>query len=186
MLLPHGLAGRIRRIEVYGRDSDTVMAGQCAAINVGHWDHREIRRGDVIATPGYFSAEEWYVGRLRLLPREQLALKSGGRSSSTPARRKCWPRSIRSISPTISAPGEYFVQFRTERPIVAGPGDHFIIRSLSPLWTIGGGVILEATPQRLKRNRPKLIEGLSEQLAALSDDRALVEHCVRRAGPCLR
>ena len=31
VLLPHNITGRIRRIEVYGQTSDTVMAGQCAA-----------------------------------------------------------------------------------------------------------------------------------------------------------
>ena len=180
-LLPHGLAGRIKRIEVYGRDSDVVLAGQCAAVNVGHWDRREIGRGDVIATPGYFSAEEWYVGRLRVLPRERIALKSGGSVKFHTGTSETLATIYPLDQATISAPGEYFAQFRMERPIVAGPGDHFIIRSLSPLWTIGGGVILEATPQRLKRNRPNLIESLGERLAALSDDRALVEHSVRRA-----
>ena len=71
--------GRIRRIEVYGRPSDTVMAGQCAALNVGRWDHHAIRRGDTLAVPGYFSAEEWYAATLRLLPRPKLHLKNGAR-----------------------------------------------------------------------------------------------------------
>ena len=30
LLLPQGIVGRIRQIQVYGRSSDTVMAGQCA------------------------------------------------------------------------------------------------------------------------------------------------------------
>ncbi|MFZ5832225.1 MAG: SelB C-terminal domain-containing protein, partial [Planctomycetota bacterium] len=180
-LLPHGLMGRIKRIEVYGRASDTVLAGQCAAVNVGHWDRREIGRGDVIAVPGYFAPEEWYVCRLKVLPRERIALKSGGAvkfhtgTSETPA--TIYPLD----QPAISAAGDYFAQFRMERPVVAGPGDHFIIRSLSPLLTVGGGVILEATPQRLKRGRPNLIEGMCERLAVVGDDCALVELCVRRA-----
>ena len=32
LLLPQGIVGRIRQIQVYGRSSDTVMAGQCAAL----------------------------------------------------------------------------------------------------------------------------------------------------------
>ena len=37
-------------------------------------------------------------------------------------------------------PGEEaFIQLRLEEPIVALPGDHFVIRSYSPLFTIGGG-----------------------------------------------
>ena len=77
VLLPQNLAGRIRRIEVYGQTSDTVMAGQCAALNVGHWDHHAIHRGDVLTVPGYFSPQQWHLCSLRLLPREKLLLKSG-------------------------------------------------------------------------------------------------------------
>ena len=35
-------------------------------------------------------------------------------------------------------------QLRTKRPIVAGPGDPFILRTFAPVQTIGGGTILEA------------------------------------------
>ena len=75
VVLPHGLTGRIKRIEVYGHVSDTVLAGQCAAVNVGHWESQAIRRGDAVTLPGYFSPEVWYLCHLRLLPREKLHLK---------------------------------------------------------------------------------------------------------------
>lgn len=77
VLLPQGEAGRVRRIEVYGRTSEAVKAGQCAAINVGHWEHTTIGRGDTVTLPGYFTPAEWYVCQLRLLPREKLLLKNG-------------------------------------------------------------------------------------------------------------
>ena len=77
VLLPQNLTGRIRRIEVYGQPADTVMAGQCAALNVGHWDHHAIRRGDTLTVPGFFTPAEWFVCSIRLLPREKLLLKSG-------------------------------------------------------------------------------------------------------------
>ena len=38
VLLPQNVTSRIRRIEVYGQPSETVLAGQCAAINLGHCD----------------------------------------------------------------------------------------------------------------------------------------------------
>jgi len=69
-LLPQGITGRIRGIEVYGRTSDTVKAGQCAALNVRQLDQRTISRGDTLTVPGYFSAGKWFVCTLRLLPFE--------------------------------------------------------------------------------------------------------------------
>ena len=77
VLLPQNFTSRIKRIEVYGQPGDTVLCGQCAAINLGHCDAKEIRRGDVLTLPGYFTPQEFYVCRLRLLPLEKISLKSG-------------------------------------------------------------------------------------------------------------
>ena len=62
VLLPHNITSRIKRIEVYGQPSDTVLAGQCAAINLGHCDAKEVRRGDVLTAARLFHA----AGVLRL------------------------------------------------------------------------------------------------------------------------
>ena len=51
VLLPENVTGRIRRVEVYGQPSDAVKAGQCAALNVGHWGHHAIHRGDTLTSP---------------------------------------------------------------------------------------------------------------------------------------
>jgi selenocysteine-specific elongation factor len=44
--------------------------------------------------------------------------------------------------------GRAMVQLRLEEPLTALPGDRFIIRSYSPQVTIGGGVILDALPEK--------------------------------------
>ena len=36
VLLPQNVNSRIKRIEVYGQRSDTLLCGQCAAVNLGH------------------------------------------------------------------------------------------------------------------------------------------------------
>ncbi len=55
-----------------------------------------------------------------------------------------------------------FVQLRLEEPIAALPGDRFIIRSYSPQITIGGGVILDALPEKHRlrdaKARPALVK----------------------------
>ena len=54
VLLPQNASSRIKRIEVYGQRSETLLCGQCQAVNLGHLDAKEIHRGDVLAAPGYF------------------------------------------------------------------------------------------------------------------------------------
>jgi selenocysteine-specific elongation factor len=69
---------------------------------------------------------------------------------------------------SIEPGGSDFVQLRLEEPIVALPGDRFIIRSYSPQITIGGGVILDALPEK-HRLRDAHIRPALEQLEGAKD-----------------
>lgn len=181
VLLPQGVAGRIRQIEVYGQPSDTVRAGQCAAVNVRHWDPRTVRRGDTVAVPGYFVPSQWYACKLRMVPEKKLALKSGAQTKFHTGTSEVVAAVYPLHGDRMEPGGEYLVQVRTKTPVVAGPGDHFILRTLSPPRTVGGGMILEALERRLKRNRPNLQEELQQQAEAVTDERRFVEYCVRKA-----
>ena len=181
LLLPHGITSRVKRIEVYGQESQTMMAGQCAAINLVHCDAREITRGNVLTLPGYFTPQEFFLCRMRLLPGERIALKNAAK-----VRFHTGTSEVNAVL-YLFEPGElrgddeHLVQLRTKRPIVAGPGDPFIVRTLSPVQTIGGGIIVEAVQRRLKRNRPGVMEDLKQRAAAVGDDARFVEYAVRTA-----
>jgi selenocysteine-specific elongation factor len=181
VLLPQGTVGRIRRIEVYGRPSDVVLAGQCAALNVGHWDHHAIHRGCTLATPGYFGPESWYAATLRLLGHPKLHLKSGAQVRFHTGTSEVTASVYSLAENQMLGGGEYLVQLRPQTPIVAGPGDRYILRMLSPVATIGGGTIIEAVPRRLKRNWPNVREDLAARAAATGDERHFVEYCTRTA-----
>jgi len=180
-LLPLGTTGRIKGIEVYGQTSDVVKAGQCAALNVRHLEHRSIDRGHVIATPGFFSTHEWYTCKLRLLPLEKLLIKSGAKVKFHTGTSEM----IAAVYPlqgnVLSAGQECIVQLRVETPLVAAPGDRFILRSLSPVRTVGGGMVIEDATRRLKRDRPEVIDDLQRRAEAIGDRRQWVEYCVRVA-----
>ena len=181
-LLPHGGTGRVRRIEVYGRPSDQALAGQCAAVNVGQWEHGAIARGDTVAAPGYFEPAEWYACALRLLPYERIHLKTGARLMFHTGTSEHVVAAYLFDGDLLRAGESGLIQIKASAPFVAGPGDPFIVRSLSPVRTIGGGVIIEAVPHRLKRTDPKLVADLSSRAEAVRDARRFAEYCVRDAG----
>ena len=181
VLLPQESKGQIRRIEVYGRNSGAARAGQCVAINVGHWNYREINRGDVVALPGYFAPRQWFVCDLQLLAHERLTVKSGAHlmfhtgTSAVPA--AIYPLS----GDRLHAGERCLVQIRTQRPVVAGPGDYFIARTPSPVRTIGGGTILEPLAQRVRRNRPEILDEVRDAATVVRDAAGWVEHCLKTA-----
>lgn len=181
VLLPHNVRGRVKTIQVYKRPGNVVLAGQCTAMNIPQLEHSAIERGHVLATPGYFEPRMWCVGRLRLLAHEGAAIKSGTRLKLHTGTSELLAAAYPLESTTVEVGREALVQFRLEAPLVAGPGDRFIVRSLTPVRTIGGGVLIDAMAQRLKRNRPPTPTELSERVQAFGDDPALVECRVRWA-----
>ncbi len=181
ILLPQAMTGRVSAIQVYSREGSVAQAGQCAALNVRHWDHKAIARGNTLTLKGYFAPERWFLCKLRLLPKDGAYLKNATRvkfhtgTSETQA-------VLYLLEGDKLAPGqECFVQARLDEPLVAGPGDKFIVRSLSPVDTIGGGVIIEPIPRKIRRNRPGIVEEIGELADAIEDEAAFVEYAVKHA-----
>jgi selenocysteine-specific elongation factor len=181
VLLPEGLAGRIAGLQAYGRNTDTAMAGQCTAVNIRHWEAKGVERGSVLALPGYFVPEQWFACRLRLLAHENCFLKNAAKVKFHAGTSEI-PGTVYLMEGDRAPPGtECFVQVRLDRPLVAGPTDPFLLRTQSPPQTIGGGIIVEATPGRLKRNRPEVLADLGEQAAAIFQDAAFLQYCLKHA-----
>ena len=115
VLLPGGVRGRIKRIEVYGQTSDAVVAGQCAALNVSHWDPLSIRRGDTLTVPGYFQPSLWHAAWLRLLPRQKLLLKNGTEVRLHTGASETLAKVYSVAREPMQGGGEFLVQLRSER-----------------------------------------------------------------------
>ena len=182
VLLPQGAQGRVRAIQVYGREGPQAMAGQCAAINVPQWEQKDIARGNVVTIGDYFAPGQWYLCKLKLLDHERVDLKNAGRVKfHTGTSETAGVVYLFQESPL--KPGrECLVQVRLNDAIVAGPGDRFIVRSLSPMRTIGGGVVVEVLSKRLKRTHPEVLEDIGERARAVANAKDFVEYCVKSAG----
>ncbi len=181
VLLPQAQRGRLRAIQVYGHDSDDALVGQCAALNVPQWDPKEIRRGNVVTIEDYFAPESWYLCELTLLAQEKSSLKNGAQvkfhtgTSETPA-------SAYLFQDVPLKPGETcLIQVHLSQPVVAGPGDHFILRLPSPARTIGGGLVVEAIPRRLKRTRTEVLDDIHARAEAVKTPRGFIAYCVKTA-----
>ena len=181
VVYPSAMPGRIKAIQVYANKSEHVLCGQCAAVNVPQWEPNRISRGDVITVEGWFSPSEWYLCQLDILKLEGFSLKNGssvkfhtGTSETT--------ASIFLLEGDRAHGGECaIVQVRLGQPIVAGPSDRFILRSLSPVQTIGGGMIVEALDRKLRRSRPEVVEDARLRAEAAKDDTAFAEYAIRTA-----
>ena len=183
VLFPQGIKGRVKAIQVYKRTSETAMVGQCAAISVPQWDYKNIERGCTVALGEYFSPEQWYLCKLRLLPNVKSPLKNG--MSVKFHTGTCDAVATVFLLEGNSAAGgrECLVQIGLTRPprIVAAPRDRFILRSLSPVQTIGGGMIVDSLAEKLRRNQPNVVKDAADKEKAVRIEKDFVEYCVKTA-----
>ena len=181
-VLPRGLRGKVRGLQAYHETTERARAGHSTAINLADVDHHLVRRGDVVAAPGFFHPVRMAGARLTALPDLDRAI-----ANRTP---------IRLHTGTVEALGEVvlldqdelapgatgLVQLRLDEPIVCAPGDRFVLRLASPAITLGGGLILEESKHRLKRFKDFVVEELSRQAQSLESPGELLEVVLSRAG----
>ena len=144
-LLPERRLVRVRRVEVHGREVAEARAGERVSVNLAGVELADLRRGQTLAPPDAVPVSTKILARLDLLPGSR-PLRNGDRVSlhhfASETRARVRSLEGREIAAGTGAP----VELRLADPIAAVPGDRFVIRRLSPVETIGGGVVLDPSP----------------------------------------
>lgn len=150
-IYPRGLISRIRGIQVHNREVNEVSAGLRTAINLQGLEKAEIQRGDVLATKDSLRPT-------RLVDVVLDLLRSAPRILKNRSRVRFHSGTAEIISTVILLdrdelkPGETcFAQIRLDQPTALLARDRYVIRSYSPVRTIGGGEVLNVLPERKKR-----------------------------------
>ncbi len=155
VLQPSGVHGRVRGLQVHGLQVDHAGAGERTAVAItgGEIDLDSAERGQVLVAEGAWEATGMLTVRLRIVEGTGWLVKHGQR-----VRVHLWTSEVMARVVTLEGsevrPGNLgWVQLRLERPILARTGDRFVIRSYSPVTTIGGGVVAEALASKRKKLR---------------------------------
>jgi selenocysteine-specific elongation factor len=167
-LLPDAAPAAVRSIQTYKVETDRALANTCTAINLRGVDAGTIRRGMTLAAPGVYrpaaaatltvrGAADWFF----MKKTAEVRFHAG--TAVVAAK-------VRLIDAEKLAPGvEAFMQAALEEPLTFAAGDRYIIRSLTPPRTVGGGVVLSARASRRRRTLT------GEMLARLMAARAAVD-----------
>ncbi|MGQ9586127.1 MAG: selenocysteine-specific translation elongation factor [Anaerolineae bacterium] len=182
-LQPSGLKARIRGLQSYKEKVDVAQAGSRVAVNLGGISKDQIRRGEVLTTPGWLRptwlADVW----LEYLGGTQGPLKHGQEVEVFVGAAEGLAR-VRLLNVERLAPGEAgWAQLRLRAPMALVRGDRFIIRRPSPSETIGGGMVVQPSPARMHRRfQPAVIEALEVLMHGSPED--LLLQAADRSGPC--
>src|SRR6201987_807021 len=128
---PRGRSVRVRSVQVHDRPVERAEAGQRVAASLPGGERQELRRGDVLVTPGTARPSFRLEVKLEALGEIPARVVLHHGTAETTAR--------------VARAGDRFAQLRLSRPVVAVRGDRVVLRAGT---TVGGGVVLDPAPPR--------------------------------------
>jgi selenocysteine-specific elongation factor len=156
-VLPHNVKARIRAVQTHGVSVEQGSAGERAAFALTGAERSEIVRGAVLVTAESWRATTVLTARVTLLPGYQLKQRQRVRVHLGTAE----------VMARVVLLDDAWIQLRLEAPMVARAGDRCVLRSYSPVGTIGGAQVAE-----VERARKRIEPGDEVWLAALLDGAA--------------
>jgi selenocysteine-specific elongation factor len=154
-VLPEDLAAKVRSIEVHGKQATRAIPGRRTALALPGLDRRTLRRGSVVVADDAWRATTAVDARITLLPgtkpltqRSRIRFHLG--TAEVLAR-------VTPAAKEIASGTTGDARLRLEGPVVARWGDRGVIRSYSPVTTIGGCVVVDPWPPGRPR-RPTALE----------------------------
>jgi selenocysteine-specific elongation factor len=160
VVYPSMIESKVRGIQVHGESVDSVGAGTRTAINFQGLDKESVNRGDILSSPDTLILSY-------MIDTEFLYIKSNPK----PLKGRTKVRFHAGTSEIIGTlvlldreelqPGEKAcVQIRLDSPVCCLKNDKYVVRSYSPIRTIGGGKILNPVAKKHKLFDKNIMDGL--------------------------
>jgi selenocysteine-specific elongation factor len=147
VLLPGGGGGRVRSLEMHGAGLDRSVPGARTAVGISGLDREEAFRGAMLVQEGSpWTPSSALDVEIEVEPTAPRTLGARARVRLHLGTSEVMAR----VLPRIPiAPGERgLARLALERPVIARGDDRFVLRSYSPVATIGGGRVLDPIPPR--------------------------------------
>lgn len=159
-IYPSRVVSKVRGIQVHEQSVKIAEAGQRCAINIANVKTSDIDRGDVVSLENVMEPSMMIDCKLYYLKSAPRPLENRQRVRLYHGTSEILCRVIVLDKEEINPGEEAYVQLRLEKPLTAQRNDRFVIRSYSPMYTIGGGSIIEPQAAKAKRFNEKYIEEL--------------------------
>jgi len=179
-IYPETTKSKIRGLQVHDQQVNTAEAGMRTAINFQGIEKATVNRGDVIARPDTLRNSYMLDVEFLMLESNSRALKNRDRVRLHTGTSEL-PCNVILLDRETLAPGETaIVQLRLENPVACVKDDRFVIRSYSPVRTLGGGRILNPIPNKHKRFKDEINTDL--QTLANADEETVILLNAKEAG----
>ena len=164
-LLPSGKSSAVRGLQNYRNKVEAAVAHVSTAMNLRDLAPEELERGMALCTPGAFAAVRYVLVSFKNDSDIELKKKRGRLQLRLHVGTVAALVNVRVLGASVLAPGSRgFLVLGFHSPQVCALGDRFILRTLSPGVTLGGGIVLAlrqvAPKERSKASRARFEQAL--------------------------
>jgi selenocysteine-specific elongation factor len=180
VLYPGGTASKVRGLQVHNQSVATATAGMRTAINFQGLEKAVVHRGDMVAAPNTLVPNHMVDVTLHYLESNTKVLKN-----RTRIRFHSGTSEIMGIIILLDCqnlqPGQTAIaQVRLDTQVTLIRDDRYVLRSYSPVRTIGGGSVINPIPTKHKPMQPEVIAHLKSLVQETSE--SVIQSLVRASG----
>jgi selenocysteine-specific elongation factor len=135
-------------LQVHELPVKAASAGLRTAVNLQGVEIHDVARGAMLATPGVLTPTWMMDAETELLPDAPRPIKHRSLVRVHCYTREVMARAVPLDVESLAAGKRGLVQLRLAEPLIALPGDRFVLRSYSPMMTVGGGLILDSQARK--------------------------------------
>ncbi len=147
-IYPRGARATVRQVQSHGERVGRGLPGRRTAVNLRNVDREGIARGDALAHPGTLRMARYLDVEMTLLASAGQPLRDRERLRVLFGTTEVLGR-IHALDRSEIEPGEtHFGRIHLEQPAAVLVRERFIVRSYSPMRTIGGGRLLGTHDRR--------------------------------------
>lgn len=157
---PRGAETRVKSVQVHNEQVQSALPGQRVAVCLHNVARDEIERGDWLVLSTELRPVTKLDVRLRAIEALPKSIRHRARIRFYLGASEVMGRLVLLEKEELEAGESILAQVQLDEPVVAERGDRFVVRSYSPMRTLGGGTVLDVSGTRRRRYR-------EEDLAAL-------------------
>lgn len=158
---PQQFKAKVRGIQVHNREVSEAISGQRTAINLQGVEKAALERGNVLAAPESLISSYMVDVRYQHLADAPRVIKNRAKVRFHTGTSEVMGTFILLDNDELTPGARAYAQLRLDKPIAVRSGDRFVLRSYSPMRTIGGGQILHPTPKKRRRKMADTLEALT-------------------------
>ncbi len=178
-VLPAGTRSKVRGVQVHSEAVEQAEAGQRTAVNLAGVDRQEVARGEVLVHPDTLWASPMIDVSVELLPGVGQALKRRSKVLFHLGTRQQEASCVLLDAAALDPGQQALAQLRFPQPVVALPGDRFILRGFRKLenygTTVGGGEVIRVLGRKVRPRDAEAIALLRQMRDAGPAERVALE-----------